>query len=67
MSWLFLIGGAYYLLNSLVPACCPLNSLEALGGEISLACRGVGEGSPLRVVSSFPGTGCFPKFHLVFA
>jgi len=39
MSWLFLIDGAYYLLNSLVAAYCPLNSLEALGGEIALARR----------------------------
>lgn len=72
MSWLFLIGGAYYFLNSLVAAYCPLNLLEALGGEISLACRvggdrGSGEASLLRAVRSFPGTGCYSKFHLVFA
>lgn len=35
MNWLLLIGGAYYLLNSLV----------APGGEISLAHRGGGKGS----------------------
>jgi len=67
MSWLFLIGGACYFLNSLVAAYCPLNSLEALGGEIPLACRGDGEGPLLRADRSFPETGCFPKFHLVFA
>lgn len=66
MSWLLSLVGPITLFLHWWPP-CPLNSLEALGGEISWHKEGVVKDAALTAVISFPGTGCYPKFHLVFA